>query len=125
MEVTAFNEVGESNKSPALLATVALPPSVPQSLLIHHLSLHHMQVMWSAPASTNGATISAYNIYLREEGMDEVKVGQTPGSVFSYELSSLTAGALYHIAISASNLSGEGERANATDYSGVLPLAPL
>ena len=65
LQVSASNEIGESQKSVARTLRHANVPSAPQSLVLTAaIKPDEIKAEWTAPASMNGDSVSGYRVYL-------------------------------------------------------------
>lgn len=107
VKVTASNAVGEG----ALATTTALTltpavPSVIQNLILAPANTQ-IAISWSAPASSNGATVTSYNVEILDLTTPGATVTQVyNGSNLSALATGLTNGNSYQVSVYATNSVG-------------------
>ncbi|QHC66054.1 tandem-95 repeat protein [Rathayibacter sp. VKM Ac-2759] len=113
--VTATNEIGESDPSPA--SAVARPDARPGAPTITSLDYGDgsLTVTWEDGANP-GSAVTGYTIQLSGAGNGQVEV---PGGTRTKQLTGLTNGANYTVAVRASNRSPEP-----SDWSGPMSMSP-
>ncbi|MCJ1696309.1 Ig-like domain-containing protein [Rathayibacter caricis] len=113
--VTATNSVGESDPSP--VSAVARPDARPGAPTITSLDYGDgsLTVTWE-DGENPGSAVTGYIIQLGGAGNGQVEV---PGGTRTKELTGLTNGANYSVAVQASNRSPE-----ASDWSGPMSMSP-
>ncbi|MDB5238684.1 MAG: fibronectin type protein [Candidatus Parcubacteria bacterium] len=113
--VTAVNALGESASSSIASATPAAVPSMPLSLVATRGNAQ-ISLSWSAPASSGGSAITAYNIYASGGALASTTSGT------SAVISGLTNGTLYSYYVTA--VSAAGESASSTPASATPATVP-
>ncbi|MDY0915010.1 Ig-like domain-containing protein [Rathayibacter festucae] len=113
--VTASNEIGESDPSPA--SAVARPDARPGAPTITSLDYGDgsLTVTW-ADGANPGSAVTGYEVQLSGAGNDTFPV---PGGTRTTQLTGLTNGANYTVAVRASNRSPEP-----SDWSGPMSMSP-
>ena len=107
VKVTASNAVGEG----ALATTTALTltpavPSVIQNLILAPANTQ-IAISWSAPASSNGATVTSYNVEILDLTTPGATITQVyNGSNLSALATGLTNGNSYQVSVYATNSVG-------------------
>jgi len=121
--VTAFNAVGESDKSNEVSAIPCTVPSAPQNLQAR-AGNGSVTLIWEPSGDNGGLPISNYIIYYGTSQGDYTKTINL-GNITSYTITGLTNGQRYYFAVSAIN--GVGESGKSREVSAVpctLPSAP-
>jgi fibronectin type 3 domain-containing protein len=119
-KVTAVNAVGEgpfSNEASAV-PTSASKPTAPLGLTAS-VSGTAIHLVWSPPASNGGSQITAYMIYRGTRSGQETYLTTVPGSLTSYDDSTVSKGRTYYYKVSAVNAVGEGPLSN--EASAMVP----
>ncbi|PPF50702.1 Ig-like domain-containing protein [Rathayibacter sp. AY1A1] len=113
--VTATNEIGESDASPA--SAVARPDARPGAPTITSLDYGDgsLTVTW-ADGANPGSAVTGYEVQLSGAGNDLFEV---PGGTRTTQLTGLTNGSNYTVAVRASNRSPEP-----SDWSGPMSMSP-
>ena len=113
VEVSAFNDTGESRQSSIL--DVATLPDIPENIVIDYLTIDGFIVNWD---EVSGDAVDGYRVYLDDvqygsdvtDGQFMVVTGRDPATTYSVEVSAYTDG-------------GEGDTSDPVDVL-TLPSAP-
>lgn len=105
-EVTAVNAVGGSLISAEASAASTSVPSAPTNLLAT-AAVGSVNLTWTAPSSSGGSPITAYNVYRGTSSGTETLLSQL-GVTASYSDTAVTAGTTYYYEVTAVNGVGEG-----------------
>ena len=108
--VSAFNAVGESEKSNEVSAVPCTVPSAPQNLTAV-AGNGNVTLTWQPPADNGGSPITGYRIYYGTSA-GNYTVNITVGNVTAYTITNLTNGQKYYFSVSAINGGGEGAKSN-------------
>jgi predicted phage tail protein len=108
--VSAFNAVGESEKSNEVSAVPCTVPSAPQNLTAV-AGNGNVTLTWEPPADNGGMPITGYRIYYGTSA-GNYTVNITVGNVTAYTITNLTNGQKYYFSVSAINGGGEGAKSN-------------
>ena len=129
-QVSALNEIGESNLSPSRMLVFANLPDKPASITLTPTNGQRatLLIQWQAPSSTNGDPVSTYKVYLDNgRGGPFTLIFEGVPSSYSYEAGvteELDCGYLYMVRISASNVAGEGAYISGSAHLGNTPSNP-
>ena len=102
------------------------PPTEPRSLQAIGGD-QEIVLLWVAPVSDGGSTVTNYRIYRGNSSGGETFLVEI-GDVLSYNDPGLTAGRTYYYQVSAVNIGGEGIKSNeasATPFAVTVPSMPL
>jgi predicted phage tail protein len=125
-KISAVNVVGEGPLSNELSATTSNIPSAPLNLQATAGNAE-VNLTWSAPTSSGGSSIIAYNVYCGTSSNGETMLA-TLSNVLTYTIGSLTNGQAYYFKVTAVNSVTEGpfsNEASATpDSVATIPSAP-
>jgi fibronectin type 3 domain-containing protein len=121
-KVTAVNSVGEGPYSNEATAATWSIPGAPLYLTAVG-GAHKIDLSWLAPASSGGATITAYKIYRGPTSGSETPLIQIPvGATSTYSDTGLTTGATFFYKVTAVNSMGEGPYSN--EAGAIVPSPP-
>ncbi|MEI6796963.1 MAG: fibronectin type III domain-containing protein, partial [Methanomassiliicoccales archaeon] len=123
--VMATNVVGDSPISNILAATPYTTPGAPR---LDSASAGRQQVTltWSAPSHDGGSPLIGYKVFFGTDAPTQQFEGMLSSSVRTVNVTGLTAGLVYHFAVKAVNVAGDGVLSNeltATPYT--IPGAPV
>jgi titin len=125
-QVTAVNANGESARSSEVSATPATVPGAP-SLSSATAGSGQVTLVWSAPGSNGGSSVTAYKVYRGTSTGGETLLA-TVGTGTTYLDTAVTNNTTYWYQVSAVNTVGEGARsgeASATPVpAATIPGAP-
>lgn len=113
--VSAFNNIGESNKCiPVSIATI--PNSA--NLSLESATVDSISISWNSVTGTAG-----YRVYRSSDNTIYTQVGSDITTGINYTDTGLTAGTIYYYEVSSYNSGGESARSNS--ISGItIPNAP-
>ncbi len=114
--VTASNIVGESPASPIISGIPSAFPGSPV-IEIHDKGDSFVNITWTDPEDDGGREIIGYNVYIGSSGDDLSSFYTTDRRWFNF--TDLVNGNTYFIAVSASNIFGEGVLSN------ILTIIPM
>jgi hypothetical protein len=116
--VQASNTAGSSQASAASNSVVptATPPSAPQGVAATPAT-SQAQVIWSAPANTNGAAITGYTITPYVGSTPQSPTPVNTGSATSAVVNGLTNGTAYTFKVHATNSAGAGPDSAASNLA--------
>ncbi len=101
----ALSDVRESQTDTAA-------PEAPQSLVVTDRTLTSIEVAWQAPLDDNGAEVTTYRVFYKEEASagEATQSGDdiSSSSTLRHRIIDLTDGRLYQISVRAVNSRGEG-----------------
>lgn len=104
--VQTYNARGYSESEPSGSAVPASPPSVPQNITAVVDGAGAVKVTWAAPASTNGAALSGYQ--LERDGVGGPATQNLSASTTTFTYTGLTVGNSYTFSVKARNSAGLG-----------------
>ena len=112
-QVSAVNEVGESDRSAERSATPESGDTVPGAPTLSSATAGNGQVTlsWSAPSSDGGSSVTEYKVY-RGNSAGGGTLLASVGTALSYVDDGLTNGQTYYYQVSAVNAVGEGAKSN-------------
>jgi len=129
--VSAINSVGTGSASITVSAatSVATAPGAPTPLSATAAGPTSINLSWTAPTNTGGASITGYKIEVSPNGTSNWVdlVDNTGSSATTYTHAGLTANATRHYRVSAINSAGTGSAsstASATTSAATSPGAP-
>ncbi len=118
-KVSAVNSVGEGARSNEASATPVTVPTAP-SLISATPGNAQVILVWTAPSSNGGSTITNYTVYRGVTSGGEAII-TTVGNVLMFTDTGLTDGQIYYYRVSAVNGAGEGARSNQLN---AIPVGP-
>ncbi len=122
--ISAFNEIGESERSYNVTTSPLTVPSPPQ-MIMAKAYWDHINISWSSPVNDGGTEIIAYRLYHIENWGDPQIIARLPGSSNIYEHKGLYTPSTHHYFVTAINYMGESERSIQISCSiETLPRAP-
>ncbi len=113
-QVAARNVVGYGARSAEASAKPATVPGAPRNPRATRSATLGVNLTWTAPSSTGGASITAYRIYRSTSTGTETFLVAI-GNVLSYVDTATSPGVRYYYKISAVNPVGEGARSAETN----------
>ena len=113
--VRAGNASGDSAWSRATVQAITGTPALVAAPVLSEAGEGRVRVVWTAPAD-NGAAITGYSLWYREDAGAWTEVTGIPGSATSRELV-LSVGETYEIGVEAHNARG-GSNVSATEFTG-------
>lgn len=118
VQVRAQNGVGWSAWSPGRqFTTAATPPSAPGPTGFSNIGPTSVNMTWTVPADTGGATITAYEIQVAfDSGFTQI-AGAWPVSSSPIVSTNLRPGTTYYVRIRAVNAAGSGTWSTATSFT--------
>lgn len=131
-QITATNEVGESERSVASTVIAGTVPGEVTDLVTVHADVQYITFEWTAPADDGGSPITNYQIFWDNasgSGLTLLKAQtgtdtqwSTTGTVTA---SALLDGSLYRFSVVAQNAVGAGQTSNIIEiYAASVPAAP-
>jgi hypothetical protein len=100
LQVTAVNEIGESQRSTSNAIIFANVPAKPNSLVLTTSQDLSIIASWTAPTSVNGDAIRGYRVYV-DDGIggpyELVFDGFSDASTYSFKIDDLQCGLLYFV----------------------------
>lgn len=132
VQVTAINEIGESDFSPANTVVFANVPDAPAQLTLTptYAEPSTIMIQWAEPAQVNGDDVDGYKVYIDNGrgGPFELILDATGfPSRYSYtagEHEQLDCGYLYMVRVTATNVAGEGSHIASSVHLGNVPSNP-
>ena len=126
--VTGRNSVGlgEQSRTMATTAAVASAPGAPTNVTATSYAIF-TQVVWKAPASDGGSTISGYLVEVSTDGQTWTELASSVTNR-SYLHEGVTIGTTYYYRVTARNSTGLGtpsDTVSVTPHVQVTPTAPL
>lgn len=115
IQISAVNEVGESEKSEAntiLFANVPAPPtSLTLASVVESAQEPQIRATWTAPTDSNGDAVQGYRLYIDDaQGGDFTLVYDGAGfaNVYTFLIrKQITCGLVYNVRVTALNIAGE------------------
>jgi titin len=105
--VVANQAATQSAPSSPVVVTPSMPPAAPQRISVT-AGNGSVKISWSAPAVTNGASITGYVIQIAKPGGNFTTVAQPFATALSAVISNLANATTYLIRIAAVNAAGTG-----------------
>jgi fibronectin type 3 domain-containing protein len=121
--VTATSSIGTSSPSSSGSVSISEQPSAPR-LVTPTIASDHVQLSWSAPASSGSTPVSGYYVYRSLTSGSGTVIAHL-GNVLAYSDASVTLGQTYYYSVSAENQDGAGPLSAEVQTTYVLtPNAP-
>jgi hypothetical protein len=126
--VLAKNEIGSSPLSVANSILFANVPDAPATLqLTPTADPAQIRADWSAPLQVNGDAVHGYRVFV-DDGLGstfQLAHEGNQASTYTYTITELTCGLLYHVKVTAKNVAGEGTWIMENVWLGEPPSEPL
>ena len=122
VKYSASNVAGEGPLSPEVSILLAEEPGAPAGLRrinTQDLPAGHVAVKWDAPPDDGGSPVTGYAIFL--DGLPYFSTTGADSTLSEYTLTTLSAGRVHEVAVSARNRIGEGARASLSVLAASLP----
>jgi fibronectin type 3 domain-containing protein len=122
--VKAVNIAGDS---PLSNAKTAVPYTVPGAPTLTSITggVNSAILVWTAPATNGGRPITGYKVYYGLSDPTTQFGGKLNASTLTVNVTGLTPGTLYHLAVRAVNVAGNSPRSNILNATAVsVPGAP-
>jgi hypothetical protein len=128
VKYSARNVAGEGPLSPEVSILLSEEPGPPDSLRrinTQDLPAGQVAVQWDAPPDDGGSPVTGFTVYL--DGLPYFNTTGADSTLSEYTLTTLTAGRVHEVAVSARNRVGEGARASLSVLAASLPprMPPL
>lgn len=127
LQVSSFNEIGESPLSRSISVVFTNVPSAPASLTLTADS-NELTAAWTAPLNQKGDTVSGYRVYVDDgHGGPFTLVFDGSGypSTYQFTIDSVSCGLQYFVRVTALNSAGEGASTERHLWFGEVSSQPL
>ncbi len=128
IQVAARNSKGRNGASISATTDAATAPAAPTSLTATASGQTTINLSWTAPTNTGGASITGYRIEVSPNGTSNWtnRQANTRSTATTYAHTGLSAGTTRHYRVSAINSAGTGAASNVDDATtdATVPAAP-